>query len=156
MKNDLISINENAFLFKREANFLERQTIQNEMSTIAGGLDKLTELDTLAGDLYRKHLEFNKSKLGDKFEDVIAIADKPFADCSPEEKKIRRDFYDNKFYYQCSIVTEKKRYIEDVATLKVLCMKKPENYDFFMQKDSDLRKLIEEVKKENVFFRTEE
>jgi len=151
--NETISINNGAFLFKREANFSEIQKIENIKADILGGIEKLLELENLRVELYRKHIQHNQELFGDKFEDVQKAADSNFAELDEDAKKNVRKYYDNKYYRQCVFVVNQISDVSEIAELIVLCEKKPVDYDFLKQKPEDLRDIIKQVKKAKEFFR---
>lgn len=150
---ETININNGAFLFKREANFIEIQKIESMKADILGGTEKLLELENLRIELYRKHIKHNQELFGDKFEEIQEASNTPLTELHEETKKNVRLFYDNKYYRQCVIVVNQISDVSEIAELSVLCIKKPEGYDFLKQKPEDLREIIRQVKKEKEFFR---
>lgn len=150
---ETISVNNGAFLFKREANFIDLQKIDSLKADILG-TEKLLELENLKVELYQKHINHNRNLFGEQFEEVQEKTNVPFSELDIEAKKLVKAFHDNKYYRQCVSIVNQLGDIHEVAELSVLCIKKPEGYDFLQQKPEDLREIIKQVKKQKEFFRT--
>jgi hypothetical protein len=149
-KANTVEVKEYRLKFKLEPNFLEERKIQQIMSDLAGGWEKLSELESAITSSYQRHLEHNRLKLGDAFikdhqryleldakdlEENITDAEKT------ELKELRKIFTNNKHYKQYLALIREKSNLYNYAMLSVLCIDKPDTFDFVEQKEETLIKI---------------
>lgn len=143
------------FEFKLEPNFLEERRITQEMATILGGWDKLAELDNAIAENYRKHIEFNKNKFGSEYESKYnRYIELLKTDLTSEElQKLRQELNNNKYYNTYLSLLQERTLVQQYATLLVLCVSKPEGFDFEKQSEDKILELYaeyEELKKKQM------
>ncbi|GEM_PF-2928376 len=159
MNTNTIELKEYRLKFKLEPNFLEERKIQQTMAEIAGGWDKLAELEAAIANAYSSHLEYNKAKFGEDFSqlqkrylelDQKDLEGKATQEESSELRELGQKLNKNKFYSQYLSLVREKSNLYNYAMLSVLCVEKPEGFEFLDQKEATLIKiwfLFEEAKK---------
>lgn len=151
-----MQIDELAFTFKVEANVMEEIQIKQKAAEIAGGMENLISLESVVSKYRTQMFEYNKQKFGEDYESVKDLVledktgDKTFTD---DEKEKRSLFLNNEYTAKYLMAQQELSYIKDFATLIVLCVKKPNGFEFLQTKTDTISKLIEEYKKQTEFFR---
>ena len=146
------------FVFNAEPNVVERIQIKNEAAELLGGIEKIVGLENHAFAFYEKHIQWNKDKYGEEeFTKKLAEFTKLETPKTDEEIKnfnrLYREIYKNQFYdLYVGLISDRMR-IGEYAFLQVMCVSKPEGFDFFKQTETELLKIAEMVNERRKFFR---
>ncbi|MCK9209276.1 MAG: hypothetical protein M0P61_00430 [Ignavibacteriaceae bacterium] len=128
------TIDEKTFEFFAEATAIESRQIRNEMAELLGGIENLLSLENLISREYSAYYDKLDKLPGSK---------------EAEEKKdevFDAMIKDQKFYLKLLSVINEKKNLQQLAFLKVMCIK-PYGYDFYSQKEEYLRKIVVELDK---------
>lgn len=150
-----VNVDNKDFEFKAESSFLDEQKIKTEIAFLSGGQEKYLEFENLLIEAYREHTEFNKLKFGIEqyrlFENTIVK--KPAHDLTEEERQTLSEIRNNKHWLKYFQMQQEKAKLYSYAWLKVMCLKKPLNFEFYEAREEQLERILEVVEKEQEFFR---
>lgn len=144
---EIIKLEKNkGFEFKLEPLFLDERRIQQEMAYTLGGWEKLGELDSAILTNYKKHLEHNKEKHGDEFDKKYArlVELESKGEETEEYKQLREELTNNRYYRAYIGLLQEKTLLYNYSMLIVLCIRKPDGFDFHEQKEEKLIELFNE------------
>lgn len=134
------------FEFKLEPNFIDERKIQQEIANILGGWDKLAELESAITNSYQQHIEHNKRLLGSSFKNkynryIELVKEKSDTE---ELQSLRKELNQNRFYKTYIALTEEKQLVYNYALLLVMCISKPDGFDFEQQKEDKIYEIYSE------------
>lgn len=146
------------FVFNAEPNVVERIQIKNEAAELLGGIEKVVNLENHAFSFYEKHIQFNTDKYGEegfatKLAEFTKLADPKTDEEIATYNKLYKEIYKNQYYDMYVGLIEDRMRIGEYAYLKVMCIRKPEGFEFFKQKEPELMKIVSEVNEKRKFFR---
>jgi len=146
------------FAFNAEPNVVERIQIKNEAAELLGGIEKIVNLENHSFSFYEKHIQFNNDKYGEEgFAKKLAEFTKLPNPKTDEEiaafNKLYKEIYKNQYYDMYLGLIEDRMRIGEYAFLKVMCISKPDKFEFFQQLEPELLKIIGEVNERRKFFR---
>jgi hypothetical protein len=147
-----------SFVFNAEPNVVERIQIKNEVAELLGGMEKVSLLETHAFSFFDKHKAHNEEKYG---KEGLAQRLAEFAKLSnpkTEEEiaafnKLYEELYKNQYYDTYLGLMEDRLRIGDYSWLKIMCISKPDGFEFFKQKEPELLKITGMVNERRKFFR---
>lgn len=146
------------FVFNAEPNVVERIQIKNESAELLGGIEKVINLENHAFSFYEKHLQFNKDKYGEeefakKSTEFTKLTDPKTDEEIAAFNKLYKEIHKNQFYDMYLGLIEDRMRISEYAFLKVMCVSKPDGFEFFKQTEPELLKIIGMVNEKRKFFR---
>jgi len=115
-------------------------------------------LETHAFSFYSKHITFNEEKYGkEEFQVKLTEFAKLSNPKTDEEiatfNKLYEELYKNRYYDMYLGLIEDRMKIGEYAFLKVMCVKKPDGFEFFKQTEPELLKITGMVNERRKFFR---
>jgi len=125
-------VEDKTFEFYAEPTAIESRQIRNVMGDLLGGLNNLLDLENLISREYSAYYDKLDKLPGRK--EAEGKKDEVF------EAMVR----DQKFYVKLISVINEKKNLQQLAFLKVMCVK-PYGYDFYSQKEEFLRKIVIEL-----------
>lgn len=148
------------FIFYAEPNIVEKNAIKNEAAELLGGREKIVDLERQAFDYFEKHLDYNKKKYGDellsaKLAELDSFDDTQTNAAIEHYNKLYNDIYKNRYYDMYAGLMEDRVRMGEYAFLKVMSKEKPEGFEFFQQKEEELKKIVKEVEIKKKFFRSQ-
>lgn len=143
-----VKLEKNAgFEFRLEPTFLDERKIQQELIELIGGYEKFAELEATLSAFYQKHLDYCRQTLGESFAEkqrrLFELELK--GEITEELKQLRELFNVNKFYRTYLKLLEEKALAQSYAQIIVLCVKKPDNFNFRSQSEGRLLEIIAEL-----------
>lgn len=124
------------FEFKLDPNFLDERRIEQESAELLGGWDKLAELDSAIQDSYQKHIELNKAKFENFEEKYNRYLELIRQNADNEElKALSNELNNNRHYTRYATLMREKMLVSQYVQLKVLCVSKPEGFEWANQKE---------------------
>ena len=154
--NITIKVGEKEFIFKAEESISDRMKIETEASNLVGGRLNLADLTTALDKATTRVIQRNADKFGKEAYDAKRKRLKELSEAKQldeEYQKLFTELNDNDEFYSFITLQTERDNIYAYARLKVLCIKKPEGYEFFEQPEADLKAILELLEKEKIFFR---
>jgi hypothetical protein len=146
------------FVFNAEPNVVEKIQIKNEAAELLGGIEKIISLENHAFTFYDKHIQFNNEKYGEEeFKNKLAEVTKLANPKTDEEitafNKLYKEIFKNQYYDMYIGLIEDRMRVGEYAFLKVMCIDKPDGFEFFQQTETELLKITGMVNERRKFFR---
>lgn len=143
--------------FLAEPNIIEKQRIKNETSQLLGGRKEVVALDIAVQEAYKKHLDYCNGKYGADYqkmrERIETLEDEEKVE-TEEYQELFDKLYTNQFYTEYCYLINSRMDVGEYAFLNVMCINKPDGFNFYDQQDeAELGKIVKEVKAQRKFFR---
>ena len=140
-----VTADDKSFKFYLKPNVQEELRIRGEISYLLGGMDKISEFDISIAKAFGKHLERQKKTFGEKIlkekqAELLKLAD----DVNNLESFaiLFNELHGDDDYLVFSTLQREYGMVSDYAFLKIMCVEKPEGYDFYTQSESELRQIV--------------
>ena len=153
-----ITFNGIDFEFKSEESITDKFAIEKEAVRLAGGYNELADLNSAIETQMRNYLKHCDEKFGEEGhvkmrQELSQLRDEGKGDTDEYRQKFIK-LGDSKYFNTYLELTDIRDKIQNYARIKVLCLKKPPDYDFSKQSDKDISSLIRLLREEHNFFRT--
>ncbi|MCA0388471.1 MAG: hypothetical protein LCH52_08250 [Bacteroidetes bacterium] len=143
------------FEFRVNETVQDKFKINSEAVNLYGrGVEGFTELEELIETKCAQYLKFNIDRLGEN--ESSDLVDKCNSlDTSETERweAARKLVEGNAYWNSYSKLLAEKQNLFAFARLKVLCVSKPDNYDFYKASEQEVNQLIDYLEQQKVFFR---
>lgn len=144
-----------SFEFRVNETVQDKFRIKSEAVNLYGrGVDGFTELEELIETKCAQYLKYNADRLGET--ESSELTDKLYSQETPETERweaARRLVEGNSYWVSYSKLLSEKQNLVAFARLKVLCVRKPDNYDFYRASEKEVFQIIEYLEQQKVFFR---
>jgi hypothetical protein len=140
-----ITVDDKSFKFFLKPNIQEELRMRSEIAFLLGGVEKLSEFDISIARAFDRHLEKQKKIFGEKVLKEKQAELRKLADDKDNLEsfaKLFNELHGDDDYLVFSTLQREYEMISDYAFLKVMCVEKPENYDFYTQSESELRQIV--------------
>lgn len=144
------------FSFKAEPSFLEQRKIRQEMSLLAGSMERLEELESMVDAKREKYVLSNfetygkeeVKRMSERYSELI----KEEKSESEEYKEILERMFGSREYREYAKVNQELEFLKNVAYMKVMCLE-PVGFDFYNQQEPYLYEIWGRLEEKRIFFR---
>lgn len=144
-----------SFEFRMNETVLDKFKINSEAVNLYGrGVEGYTELEELIDTKCAQYLKFNIDRLGEtETSELVEKCNSPVTPDSERWEAAKKLVEGNIFWNSYSKLLSEKQNLVAFARLKVLCVSKPDNYDFYKASEKEIYQLIDYLEQQKVFFR---
>ncbi|GAB1348374.1 hypothetical protein MASR1M107_05860 [Ignavibacteriales bacterium] len=154
-KTVVIETESGSFEFRISETVQDKFRIKSEAVNLYGrGVEGFTELEELIESKCAQYLKYSMDQLGES--EYSELTDKLNSrDSSDTERweSLRKLVQGNSYWTSYSKLLHEKQNLIAYARLKVLCIRKPDNYDFYKASEKEVFQIIDYLEQQKVFFR---
>ena len=144
-----------SFEFRVGETVQDKFRIKSEAVNLYGrGVEGFTELDELVERKREQYMQFIVEKLGESKSTLLMEKINSEELTAPERLEALKELVEGNSYWNsfASLKAERTNLLA-CAKLKVLCIKKPDDFDFYKASEEEVFKIIDYLEQQKVFFR---
>lgn len=144
-----------SFEFRTNETVQDKFRIKSEAVNLYGrGVEGFMELDELIERKRTQYTQFNVDRLGEaKTEQLIGKVNSELIPESERAEALKELVEGNSYWNSFASLKAERTNLLAYAKLKVLCIKKPEDFDFYKASEEEVFKIIDYLEQQKVFFR---
>lgn len=139
---------------------VEKQKIKQEAVELSGGWDQYSSLEASIETAHLNYLDWAEDKFGQndfrEMQKKLIELRRSGQEETGEYEKLFEKLYNNIPYLKYANLLSTLTDINNYAYMIVMCIEKPDNFNFKDQPEIYLQAILKEVQKQNNFFRTQD